>query len=276
MKEIRRIFEMFQNISLTIDFQHIVEKEKKWGENKTNTHYTLWLITSGTVDITVDKKTFSAKENDVVIFYPGESYHAAAKGVPCSFIFLFFGLGTGNMIDAFKEANASGIYSGEVLHKQCKIYRKNFRSFVQGSSLEPVDMLSCLTDFMLLIKVLFTKAEFTAFNKKKKIITSQLIIDSLLYINEHCTEDLTVKDLAKRAGMSEKYYISMFHYNAAVSPKQYQIECRMKKAANLLMEGNKTIDRISQEVGYPDQYSFSKAFKKYFGEAPSSFRGTRH
>lgn len=269
MKTIKQLFDVFQNVSLTITFQHNVTKNADWHEHKTNTHYTLWLVTSGNIVVKTNDSTINANVHDVILFYPGESYHAHTDSENCSFIFLFFELGTTNMIDVFQNRNASGLYSGKMLNKQAASFQKNY---TKRKRMADNSILSSLSDFMQLINTMFTAADFTPFKITKQINISQEITQTLIYINEHCTENISIKELAIHSGMSEKYFISKFNYNAGISPKQYQIKCRMQLAANMLINSSKTIAQISEYIGYPDQYSFSKAFRKYFGESPSSFR----
>lgn len=269
MNKIRKIFDIFQNISLTITFQHNVDKNADWHEHKTNTHYTLWLVTSGNIVIEMNGNTLKAAAHDVILFYPGESYNAHTDSENCSFIFLFFQMGTANMIDVFQNRNASGLYSGKALNRQAKSFQNNY---MKRKRTADNSILSSLSDFIQLLNTMFTAADFTPFKISKQTNISQEIIKTLIYINEHCTENISMKDLAKHTGMSEKYFISKFNYNAGISPKQYQIECRMQLAANMLINSPDTVAQISQHVGYPDQYSFSKAFHKYFGESPSAFR----
>lgn len=269
MKNIKQIFDIFQNISLTITFQHNVDKNADWHEHKTNTHYTLWLVTNGNIIVETNDTTMKANVHDVILFYPGESYRAYTDSEKCSFIFLFFELGTTNMIDVFESRNASGLYSGNALNKQATTFQKNY---TKRKRMADNSILSSLSDFIQLLNTMFTAADFTPFKIKKQTTHSHEIINTLLYINEHCTENISMKDLALHTGMSEKYFISKFNYNAGISPKQYQIKCRMQLAANMLINSSCTIAQISEYIGYPDQYSFSKAFHKYFGESPSSFR----
>lgn len=269
MNEIRKIFDTFQSISVSIAFQHNVDKDACWNEHKTNTHYTLWIVTSGTILVEINGNAFRASTHDVILFYPEESYRAYTDGETCSFIFLFFQLGTANMIDVFQGKNASGLYTSKALNKQACLFQKNYRKRKKAAE---NSMLSSLCDLIQLLSTMFTTADFTPFERNKQVGVSQEIVKSLLYINEHCTEDISIKALAKQIGMSEKYFISKFNLNAGISPKQYQIECRMRLAATMLLNSQDTVAQISQAVGYPDQYSFSKAFRKYFGESPNTFR----
>ncbi|MDD6691558.1 MAG: helix-turn-helix transcriptional regulator, partial [Lachnospiraceae bacterium] len=52
----------------------------------------------------------------------------------------------------------------------------------------------------------------------------------------------------------------------------FLIDYRMHCAANLLYNSAMNIQQISEAVGYEDQMTFSKAFKKKFGVSPSSSR----
>ena len=92
------------------------------------------------------------------------------------------------------------------------------------------------------------------------------------YINEHFLEDLSIKDIAQKAGFNEKYFIHQFRIQLGIPPKQYMIKCRMRYAVHMLIHTEEKIKDIALHLGYADVYSFSKAFKKYYDHSPSEFR----
>lgn len=47
-----------------------------------------------------------------------------------------------------------------------------------------------------------------------------------------------------------------------------------KMAVKLLADESISINRIASSVGYSDTFTFSKAFKRHFGESPSDYRKT--
>ncbi|HQX45751.1 MAG TPA: helix-turn-helix transcriptional regulator, partial [Saprospiraceae bacterium] len=53
------------------------------------------------------------------------------------------------------------------------------------------------------------------------------------------------------------------------SPYQYIKQKRMQKANELLKKQSIPLANLATEVGYSDIHSFSKAFKQFFGKAPS-------
>jgi AraC-like DNA-binding protein len=58
------------------------------------------------------------------------------------------------------------------------------------------------------------------------------------------------------------------------SPREYLTSLRMNKAAELLCDGfGVTVTAAS--VGYPDVFSFSRAFKNYYGLPPTEYVKTK-
>jgi AraC-like DNA-binding protein len=46
----------------------------------------------------------------------------------------------------------------------------------------------------------------------------------------------------------------------------------MKSAGKMLGESDFSVTEIALSLGYPDLYTFTKAFRKYYGSSPSVFR----
>ena len=78
--------------------------------------------------------------------------------------------------------------------------------------------------------------------------------------------------LAQRAGMSVNNFYRHFRKMLGISPQRYLTSMRLTGARNLLINETSTIEEIAVICGFSDRYSFSKAFKQYFGIAPGAFR----
>jgi AraC family transcriptional regulator len=115
---------------------------------------------------------------------------------------------------------------------------------------------------------------FTRLNNAKKD-TKKEIIKRLLWAKEHLEAhfnmDLKVSELARIAAMSDFHFSRLFKQVFGYAPYQFQLKLRMDKA-KILLEGRGTmVQDVGLAVGYSDIYTFSKAFKRYFGLYPSSF-----
>jgi len=82
--------------------------------------------------------------------------------------------------------------------------------------------------------------------------------------------------IAESVGMGYANFRRAFTEYFGMSPIQYQIRTRVEEARRLLHTGRRTIKEVSEMLGYADQYTFSKQFKKYAGVTPFDLaRGPR-
>ena len=109
-------------------------------------------------------------------------------------------------------------------------------------------------------------SQFHQYNTKSYI---ELAIE---YIKTSYHNGINVSDIATRLGVSRAYLNYVFQNELNTSIQQYLIGFRMHKAANLLVNTTLTIKEISSAIGYTDQLTFSKAFKKKFGVSPKTYR----
>lgn len=78
-------------------------------------------------------------------------------------------------------------------------------------------------------------------------------------------------ELAASLDMSYESFRKRFTKEAGMSPGQYFIQLRMKRACELLISQNVTIKEVSLELGFFDEFHFSKQFKKVIGMTPTDF-----
>ena len=72
--------------------------------------------------------------------------------------------------------------------------------------------------------------------------------------------------------MSSEKLNAIFKKKIGISPQQYLLNRRMNIAASLIKNHNISVSATAYSVGYTDIYTFSKAFKKHFGVAPTKYR----
>lgn len=94
--------------------------------------------------------------------------------------------------------------------------------------------------------------------------------------NEAILENLSnetfgVNELAEVLCMSQSSLLRKIKGVSEMTPNGYIRLVRLKKAAELLMEGQYTVTEISERVGFNSPSYFSKCFQKQFGELPKDF-----
>jgi AraC-like DNA-binding protein len=92
------------------------------------------------------------------------------------------------------------------------------------------------------------------------------------FLQMHFTEGITIEEAAHNAGVTRTYFSKKFHEYYGVSPVKYLQTLRMNEAVRLLKETELKLTEIALSVGFPDLYSFSKAFKKNYQVSPFLFR----
>ncbi len=91
------------------------------------------------------------------------------------------------------------------------------------------------------------------------------------YIAKHYTEKINNETLAEKCGISTVYFRKLFTETYKVSPINYIINLRIKKAKEMLQSDYSTITDIAVSLGYQSIYDFSRDFKKHTGLAPSKY-----
>ncbi|MGI6239487.1 MAG: helix-turn-helix domain-containing protein [Christensenellales bacterium] len=95
------------------------------------------------------------------------------------------------------------------------------------------------------------------------------------YLRKNYAEPVTLDRLAMMAFLSPKYFSRVFKEQTGMTFTEYVQGLRVKRACELLEEGDLNLCQIAQSVGYADYKSFLRVFKKITGESPSDYRRAR-
>ena len=92
------------------------------------------------------------------------------------------------------------------------------------------------------------------------------------YINENFLHITNIKEIARACALSEYHFYRSFKQVYRVSPHQFILRKRLSTARDLMNQKNISITQVASACGFPDIFSFSKAFKKHFLQTPSSYK----
>lgn len=94
------------------------------------------------------------------------------------------------------------------------------------------------------------------------------------YIQEHYMDPVDIGELSDELGFTSAYLSKIFKRYTGTTPIKMLTNIRIHNAKKLLSHSNLSIQEIGKQVGYPDQFHFSKTFRKVVGMNPSAFRET--
>ncbi len=100
----------------------------------------------------------------------------------------------------------------------------------------------------------------------------ECILQSIGYIEEHLHEPVTVSDMADSAGYSVFHFIRSFNQVVQHTPYDYLMRRRLTKAASDLVSSNRRIIDIALDYCIGSQESFTRLFRKMFGQTPGQCR----
>ncbi|GIO69700.1 AraC family transcriptional regulator [Paenibacillus cookii] len=252
--------------------------DKHWIEHKSHPDYDLWFIQSGSVKVTIDKCEHTAVPGDVVFFYPDMPYIASTTEDVCRFIYIHFEFGIGEQKRILGEFPLPGIVPGELIREEAALFTKAYRRLKQGSGIpgNRLYLKACLLAVIAKIVELHGQGAYTGafLNGRKPRKTEgslDVLQDVFQYVDANLHRSIRMNELAAIAGVSEKYFISYFKKNVGITPGQYISQIKMNRARDYLYEKKYTIQQIAGFLGFPDPFTFSKAFKKYYNVPPSKF-----
>ena len=99
-----------------------------------------------------------------------------------------------------------------------------------------------------------------------------IIGNSIQYMEDHITEDITVESVAKNAGVSSFYFQKGFAMLCGFSVSEYIRNRRLALAGNDLLVTDEKIIDIAMKYGYDSPDSFTKAFTRFHGVTPTAVR----
>ncbi len=90
------------------------------------------------------------------------------------------------------------------------------------------------------------------------------------FIRTHYEQDLSLRRLSSVTRLSPFYFQRLFLQNTGVSPHEYLVQYRIKKARELLSQGRSIAD-VALDTGFVDQSHFTRSFKRATGITPGSY-----
>lgn len=94
----------------------------------------------------------------------------------------------------------------------------------------------------------------------------------LTFMREHYHEKLTIPQIAGCIPVSERECYRLFQKNLGMTPTEFLISLRLKKAKDLLITTQKNVVEIALESGFSNSSYFGKVFREEFHIPPGEYR----
>ncbi len=98
------------------------------------------------------------------------------------------------------------------------------------------------------------------------------ISNSITFMKKNIHEKFTISDLAAQQRISVSHYSRVFKQKTGHSPIHYFNQLKVQKSCQYLYFTDWSIKEICKELGFDDQYYFSRLFTKLMGTSPSKYK----
>jgi AraC-like DNA-binding protein len=92
------------------------------------------------------------------------------------------------------------------------------------------------------------------------------------YIKENISSSINIEYLSNKAYMSKSTFYRTFKRELGLSPQEYILNEKIKRAKKLLLNPKNKIASICSETGFQDVNYFTRLFKKFEGVTPHQYR----
>lgn len=238
---------------------------ESWGPG-IKTQYKLHFVHSGKGHLKAGEKEYTITEGQLFACYPNEIvYYWADADEPWRYSWVAFdGL---NSEFYFERAG----FSKSALVIDCpnrEIIETAFNEILavkKSDANKDLNYLGYL--YLILASIVDRTSGSTSSNNTKDYIR-----DAVAFIKKNYSQAISVTDISADLSLDRKYFSKIFKKALQMSPHEYLINYRLARACELMETTDLTIAEIASTVGYDNQFSFSRVFKKYKKVSPSEYK----
>jgi len=97
-------------------------------------------------------------------------------------------------------------------------------------------------------------------------------VDAALWLEAHSHEEVDLESAARETGLSPFHFLRLFAHVLGVTPHQYVVRSRLRHAARLLADEDRSVTDVAYDVGFGDLSNFVRTFHRAAGVSPLKFR----
>jgi len=209
---------------------------------------------------------FELVAGSVLVGHPGDEYvctHDHACGDECLSFFL-----TPELVDAIGERAETWQAGALPPLPELMVLGELAQAAAEGKSDVDLDEVGQLfaSRFVEMVSGRPRKsAPATARDRRRAVETA-------LWIDAHSEREIDLDGAAGQAGLSPFHFLRLFSGVLGVTPHQYLVRSRLRHAARLLTDEERSITDIAYDVGFGDLSNFVRTFRRAAGVSPLKFR----
>jgi two-component system response regulator YesN len=150
-----------------------------------------------------------------------------------------------------------------------KHYNSSYSEEVVHQKISQMDSIYHLEDWLL------NYMEHITFPMNFSSIQNSIIVKAQNYVAHHMEEKISMETVAGHLHLNPSYFSRTYKQDTGEGFIKYVTRVKMQAACMLLDSTNKTIEEISDQLGYENTSYFNKCFKNVLQISPTEYRGQK-
>ncbi len=223
----------------------------------------------GKGNVQIENKSHNINEDEFIIIPKNKSHtYYSDNHDPWSIYWIHFAGEKAQKIEQYGEqifAIDKGTDSRT--NYRLMLFEDIFKNLERGLGMDTLEYVNmCLT---YLLASFIHIDQFRTINKSFEKDPISLGIN---YMLENIHTNIRLPVLAKEVKLSVSHFSRLFLSKTGQSPIDYFNQLKIQRACQLMNHSSITIGEIAREIGYNDQFHFSRVFKKIMGVSPREYR----
>ncbi len=272
----------FDNLNITVDIYEGFSDITDTGEVlHAHNKYEMFFVLAGNTGIKTPESAYKLQKNDVCLIPPGILHYSSRKneGLMIAGIFFSFkkaaGKNKNDFYSIFNDAYSS-LTEPLVLVSKTQSIEYLRRLIASSNGNAPMSAYECealcaliFTDITesLMEPELISGRAYPKSNEKD--VRAELIAD---YMERNYMKDISLKSLSEVLHICEKHTSLFFKKSFNMYFKEYLTELRIDAAKRLILNTDKSLTEISEQVGYKSYNGFYGFFKRLTGLSPAEYK----
>ena len=236
--------------------------------------YELTIVTNGKATISTNDVPTDVEKGDIYLSCPGDVHKIVSdQEEPLKYDFFAFKINNADFRKAFETITQD--YS----LPNTRLFHDDRIRYLIGNAITELDSndyyQSELLDSIFSQIIIYVIRGFQSIKPKKNNANTsreELLCQRLMnYIDTHIYSLKNLDELCSIFDYSYGYLSAIYKKTTNNTLSSYFHQKRLDAAKLLLLEKNISVTEISELLNYTSVYSFSKAFKEYYGLAPKKY-----
>lgn len=230
-------------------------------------YYVMHFVFSGKGQLTINEHSFDVKAGDIFLIPANKvATYQADKNHPWKYGWVNF---LGINAEQYFYSLTKDTHDQYVIHNvDVNKYYKQIERLLDLSFNTDAEYFESNSILLHIFAMLYEELNIHFNNNVKYSLAEEI----RLYLDLNYQYNLKMSEIADKFGIHANYMTRLFHQKFDISPKQYLLSIKLKKAAGLLQSTNLPVSTIAASVGFIDALAFSKKFSKTYHCSPTQYR----